>query len=155
MFTKVFAVLALASSTLAAGSARVVNSCTFPITLWSVGSSISDPSTLAPSSGLYSEPFTHDPTTGGKAIKVTLAPDGLYTGAPQTIFAYTFDENANQIWYDLSDIFGDAFSGQKVTLSSANTECPSIVWDDGVPPAGSQVKVCEAGSDIILTLCAA
>ncbi|KAJ6438152.1 bys1 family protein [Purpureocillium lavendulum] len=142
---------ALAQLTSAVGNARVTNKCPFSVTAWSVGSTISDPHTLSTGS-TYSEVFTRDPKTGGRAIKVTLDPDGLYTGKPQTIYAYNLD--GSTIWYDLSDVFGDAFAGHKVKLASANKDCPSIVWSNGTPPAGSQVKNCGAAWDVTLTLCA-
>jgi hypothetical protein len=137
----------------AVGNARVVNNCACEVTLWSVGGSVSSPYTLAANGGSYSEAFVKDPASGGKALKITLQPDGLYTGAAQTIFAYNLD--GATIWYDLSDVFGDAFAGRKLVERSANQGCPAIQWDNGVPPAGSQVKACGSDSDVTLTLCAA
>jgi hypothetical protein len=134
----------------AVGSARVNNQCPFNVTLWSVGQSVAGPYTLA-SQGSYAEQFVKDPVTGGKAIKITLDSDGLYDGAPQTTFSYSLD--GATIWYDLSDVFGDAFAGNALTETSANTSCPTISWPSGTPPAGSQVKACASGSDITLTLC--
>ncbi|KAL6874560.1 hypothetical protein HDV57DRAFT_235560 [Trichoderma longibrachiatum] len=147
----VLAIAALVESASALGKARVVNKCPFSVTLWSVGSAVSAPTTLA-QGGSYGETFSRDPVTGGRAIKVTVQPDGLYTGKPQTIFATNLD--GNTIWYDLSDVFGDAFNGHKVVVASANAACPQIVWTSGVPPAGSQVKNCGADKDVTLTLCA-
>jgi hypothetical protein len=142
----------LTSTASALGFARVVNRCSFPVTLWSVGSSVSQPYTLGPAGGSYAEQFRRDPQTGGIALKVTREPDGLYTGRPQTIFAYNLDGGA--IWYDLSDTFGDAFAGLRVDERSANAACPAITWPNGIPPAGSQVKNCGSDYDVILTLCA-
>ncbi|KAM0450580.1 hypothetical protein ACHAO4_006563 [Trichoderma viride] len=147
----VVAIAAFVESASALGKARVVNKCPYSVTLWSVGSAISAPTTLA-QGGSYGETFSRDPVTGGRAIKVTIQSDGLYTGKPETIFALNLQDNT--IWYDLSDVFGDAFTGKKVTVSSANTACPSITWSNGVPPAGSQVKNCGADKDVTLTLCA-
>jgi hypothetical protein len=147
--------LALAATTplaAAVGNATVINNCSYCVSAWSVGSSVSGPYELNPSGGSYTEQFVKDPQTGGIAIKITVQPDGLYTGQPQTIFAYNLD--GDQVWYDLSDVFGDAFSGQKVVESSAGAGCPAIVWDNGLPPAGSQVKVCSSDDDVTLTLCA-
>ncbi|EOO00625.1 putative bys1 family protein [Phaeoacremonium minimum UCRPA7] len=141
----------LAQLATAVGSARVVNKCSNSVTLWSVGSDVAGPYTLG-TNGAYSEQFVVDPTTGGKALKITTTSDGLYTGAPQTIFSYSLD--GDSVWYDLSDVFGDAFSGHKVVEASADTSCPAITWDNGTPPAGSQVKKCGSGSDVTLTLCA-
>ncbi|TWU73128.1 hypothetical protein ED733_001057 [Metarhizium rileyi] len=142
--------VALAGAVSALGNAVVKNNCGFPVTLWSVGSQISNPNTLQ-SGQKYSEQFSRDPQTGGRALKITREPDGLFTGKPQTIFAYNLKDGA--IWYDLSDVFGDAFAGNKLVVGSADTSCPSIVWSNGVPPAGSQVKNCRDSADVILKLC--
>ncbi|KAK4122196.1 hypothetical protein N657DRAFT_575886 [Parathielavia appendiculata] len=136
----------------ALGKARVVNNCDETVHVWSVGSQVEGPYGLSPKVGYYAEEFRKDPVTGGKALKVTRNADGLYTGAPQTVFAYNLD--GDKIWYDLSDVFGDAFVGKKLVVASAEQTCPSIIWPTGVPPAGSQVKVCTANQDVVFTLCA-
>jgi len=142
----------LAAGASAIGNARVLNKCAFPVTLWSVGEHVGAPFTVAAKTGVYSEPFVKDPVTGGKALKITKTADGLYTGAAQTVYAYSLV--GADVWYDLSNVFGNAFEGSKVTVASAQTTCPSIVWATGVPPAGSQVKVCTSAKDVTLTLCA-
>ncbi|EQK99821.1 hypothetical protein G6O67_004133 [Ophiocordyceps sinensis] len=141
---------ALASVASAVGNARVVNNCPFEVTTWSVGSTVLGPFTLQ-TGGVYSEPFTRDPKTGGRAIKTTLDRDGLYTGQPQTIFAYNLQDN--HVWYDLSNVFGNAFEGNRLVVASGDAACEAIAWDDGVPPAGSQVKNCQEKADVSLTLC--
>ena len=145
--------LTLAPFAAAVGSARVTNNCNFAVTLWSVGGSISQGYTLAPRGGTYSEPFVVDPKSGGKALKITVDPNGLFTGKPETIFAYNL--SGNLVYYDLSDVFGDAFAGRKLVEASANTACAAIVWPSGTPPGGSQVKSCDANADVTLTLCSA
>ena len=149
------AVLALAAvvTPLAAavGVVRVLNKCPTTVYVWSVGAGISGPFGLGQGAS-YSEQMVKDPVTGGKALKVAKTADGLYTGAPETIFAYNLDKG--NVWYDLSDVFGDGFAGSKLVVASAEASCPSIVWADGVPPAGSQVKVCTASKDVTFTLCA-
>jgi hypothetical protein len=145
--------LAATASAGAVGSAKVVNKCNFAVSLWSVGTDIDGPHRLSANGGSYGETFVRDPNTGGKALKVTVPDDGLWTGAPQINFAYNLD--GAQVWYDLSDVFGDPFAGHKVTVSSDEPTCPSIVWDNGTPPAGSQVKVCTSAKSVTLTLCAA
>ncbi|KAH6626507.1 Bys1 family protein [Chaetomium sp. MPI-SDFR-AT-0129] len=145
----VLALAALAPLVSAVGKARVVNKGDDTVYVWSVGSQIAGPYTLN-KGGYYSEEFTKDPVTGGKAFKITKTIDGLYTGAPQTIFAYSLDND--KVWYDLSDVFGDAFNGKKLVVASAETTCPSIIWPTGVPPAGSQVKVCTSTQDVKLTI---
>ncbi|KAE8159671.1 hypothetical protein BDV40DRAFT_272475 [Aspergillus tamarii] len=97
---------------------------------------------------LYAETFRRDPQTGGVSIKLTTVPNGLSTSAPQTIFAYSLVED--RVWYDLSDVFGDPFRGSRVFLDGEVTD---IVWERGVPPAGSKVGNQRAGVDLVLTLC--
>ena len=136
----------------ATGSARVINHCTESVTLWSVGSSVSGPVTLAANTGTYAEPFVRDPVTGGKSLKITKAADGLYTGAPQLNFAYSLD--GATVWYDLSSVFGDVFPGKKLVVASAETTCPAITWASGTNPGGSQTKACTSAKDVALVLCA-
>ncbi|KAK1995117.1 Bys1 family protein [Colletotrichum falcatum] len=150
------AALAAVTPAAALGKATVVNNCAAEVSLWSVGSSVVAAGPLAARGGTYAETFARDPATGGRALKVTSARDGLYTGAPQLVFAYTLD-NANgggAVWYDLSTVFGDGFKGSKLVVASREASCPAIVWDAGVSPGGSQVKVCTAEQDVVLTLCA-
>ncbi|RCI12243.1 hypothetical protein L249_0927 [Ophiocordyceps polyrhachis-furcata BCC 54312] len=150
-FTNVVLVAALASGASAVGKARVENKCGFPISLWSVGGSVSNAVRLA-TGGVYEEFFAHDATSGGRALKITRTPDGLFTGQPQTIFAYSL--NGDIVFYDLSDVFGDDFVGNRLEVTSKPDNCEPIIWRDGMPPAGSQVKSCVALSDITLTMCA-
>ncbi|GAO18939.1 uncharacterized protein UV8b_03367 [Ustilaginoidea virens] len=143
--------LGLTQAASAVGHAYVYNNCDFGVTLWSVGSNIA-PSNYLDSRSNYFETFTVDPTTGGRALKITREPDGLFTAKPQTVFAYNLRDGA--VWYDLNDVYGDPFAGHKLLLRSADRSCPSIVWPQGIPPGGSQVKNCRDGADVILTLCA-
>lgn len=145
-------VAALASLANAAGTASVINRCGFPVFLWSVGGSIGPRHTIQPGKS-FSEPIHRDPQSGGIAIKITKTPNGLFDGSPQTNFAYTLD--GNKVWYDLSDVFGDTFSGSRLKVIPSVATCPHICWPNGISPSGSQVRVCQASSDLTLTLCAA
>jgi Blastomyces yeast-phase-specific protein len=142
----------LAPLVTAVGKARVMNDCPFNITLWSVDSQIHGPVTIQPRGGRYKEPFRHDPKTGGVAIKITREADGLFTGAPQLNFAYTLD--GDKVFYDLSNVFGAPFEEKKLVELSAERSCPVIQWDNGTPPAGSQVRDCTSAEDVVLILCA-
>jgi hypothetical protein len=156
-FTMYKSIIAIASMALvpmaaAVGSARVINNCDFEVTLWSVGGSISDPSTLASNGGSYSEQFVVDPSSGGKALKITRESDGLFTSKPQTDFAYSL--SGDRIFYDLSDVFGDPFSGLQIKVAPTDTSCPSIVWGSGFSASfQSNVHDCSADADVSLTLC--
>ncbi|KAL4947522.1 hypothetical protein BDW69DRAFT_190127 [Aspergillus filifer] len=138
-----------ANETTPLGHAVVVNNCQMAIYVWSVGQSISGQSIIQPGDG-YAEVYRRDPKTGGVAIKITTVPDGLYTSAPQTVFAYNLVDN--MVWYDLSDLFGDPFEGDSVSLLPSE---PAIRWEEGVPPSGSQVRVLQADNDLVLNLCIA
>ena len=137
------------------GTASVLNKCSFPVTLWSMGSSVSAPVALDAATGAYNEQYAQDPVTGGKALKITTASDGLYTFAPELVFAYALD--GDKIWYDLSSVFGDAFTGYKVSLEGKETDgtsCGAIEWATGTQLAGSQTRVCGSAAGVVLTLCA-
>ena len=145
----VAALIPLAS---AAGNAIVKNNCATPVYLWSVGGSVGPMQTIA-AGKQYSEALHYDPVSGGIALKITTTSNGLYDGSPQTIFAYTLD--GSSLWYDLSDVFGDPFSGKALVVRPSVTSCSNICWANGVSPSGSQTHKCQSTSDITLTLCAA
>lgn len=148
---KVFVFSCFTTSTLAIGRAIVTNQCDAPIYLWSVGSSIS-PQTILPRDNSYAEVLTSDPTSGGRALKITSTPDGLFVpSTSQLVFAYNIDNSS--VWYDLSSVFGDGFSGQTLRIQPSDEACDSIVWYDGRTPAGSQVKKCQRDTNLELTFC--
>ena len=137
------------------GHAIVNNHCNFPIYIWSVGTTVEPVQTVLPNHS-YSEEFRDDPNTGGIAVKISTDQDGLYTSAPQMVFSYNLSHsknqgaNSEQVWYNLSDVFGDPFAGYSVSLTPAE---PAIHWENGVPPAGSQVRVIASSADLVLSLC--
>lgn len=144
------AISSLSSLASAVGDANVFNNCTFPVYLWSVDSTVSQEYTLQQGQS-YSEVLHSDPSTGGIAIKITTVENGLYNSSPETIFSYSLTNG--QVWYDLSDTFGDPFSGDALTVTPSDTTCATISWPDGTTPSGSQVNVCEDNTNITLTLC--
>lgn len=133
----------------AVGNAIVLNELTAPVYLWSVGSSVG-PAQIVPPGEAYSEPFRVDPSSGGIAIKITATENGLYDGSPQTIFSYSLVND--RVFYDLSDVYGDAFSGDYVALAPSDPSCPLIVWQNGVPGGGSNVKDCQSEANVTLNL---
>jgi Blastomyces yeast-phase-specific protein len=144
------AVSSLSSLASAVGNAVVLNNCAFPVYVWSVDSTVSQEYTINQGQS-YSEVLHSDPTTGGVAIKITTVEDGLYNSSPETIYAYSLTNG--EVWYDLSDVFGDPFSGSPLTVTPSDASCGTISWPDGVSPTGSQVNVCEDAANITLTLC--
>ncbi|KAJ5467414.1 hypothetical protein N7475_005166 [Penicillium sp. IBT 31633x] len=137
------------------GHAIVQNHCAFRVYLWSVGSTVLPVRALAPNDN-YSEVFRENPDAGGIAIKISVDRDGLYNSSPQMVFAYNLSstrdggKSQERVWYDLSDVFGDPFVGYPVSLTPSE---PLISWEDGVPPAGSQVRVAASSTDLVLSLC--
>jgi hypothetical protein len=145
------AIISLAACAQAIGRAIVTNQCDAPIYLWSIGGSISEQYTITKDTS-YSEVFHTDPVSGGIALKISPIEGGIFKpNVSQTIFAYNLD--TNQVWYDMSDIFGDGFSGRTMKVTPTDSTCESITWGTGKPPAGSQVKTCQAETDLELTFC--
>jgi hypothetical protein len=149
--TLALATLSFATSAHAVGRAIVTNQCDDPIYLWSVGGSISEQNKITKDTS-YSEIFHADPASGGVALKITPLEGGLFKpNVSQTIFAYSLD--GNQVWYDMSDMFGDGFAGRTMKITPSDSTCEGITWGAGKPPAGSQVKSCNAEADVELTFC--
>ncbi|GES66358.1 BYS1 domain protein [Aspergillus terreus] len=135
----------------AVGNAVVKNNCNYPVYLWSVGGSVGPKQTIQPGAS-YSEPFRRDAQSGGISLKITRVDDSSPSNHPQVNYAYTLD--GSNVWYDMSDVFGDPFKGTALVVKPSDTGCQSICWPNGIPLAGSQVKVCQANSNEVLTLCA-
>ncbi|KAJ4367909.1 hypothetical protein N0V86_009749 [Didymella sp. IMI 355093] len=141
----------LPASILAVGRAIVTNQCDAPIYLWSVGSTISNQTTL-PKDSSYGKLFDTDPMSGGIALKITSTPEGLFTpNASQLIFAYNIDDS--YVWYDMSSLFGDGFAGRTLKIQPSDDACESITWYDGRTPSGSQVRKCPRETSLELTFC--
>ena len=151
MLFNTLALVALVTGVQAVGRAIVTNQCDEPIYLWSVGGSISGQNVIKKDQS-YSEVFHRDPASGGIALKITNVESGIFKpNVSQTIFAYNLDSNV--IWYDMSDIFGDGFAGRTLSIKPTDSSCQSIVWGSGKPPGGSQVKNCQANTNLELTFC--
>ncbi|KAJ5688809.1 BYS1 domain protein [Penicillium macrosclerotiorum] len=136
----------------AVGNAVVENHCDSPVYLWSVGSSVGERQTIDPGAN-YSEELRHDDVSGGIALKITTTENGLYDGSPQTDFAYAL--SGTEVFYDLSDVFGDPFSGKTLVVNPSVDTCNNICWSGGIAAtAASQTESCTSDSDVTLTLCA-
>lgn len=146
------ALAALTPLAAAAGSAIVENQCKDTVYLWSVGGSMGDRQDIK-AGGIYSEEIHRDPVSGGVALKITTTEGGLFDGSPQLNYAYTLSEDGSRVFYDLSNVFGNAFEGDAVIVEPSKKECGVIDWPNGTPSDGSQVKDCESSADIRLTLC--
>lgn len=89
-----------------------------------------------------------DDMTGGVAIKVTKSADGLYSGAPQQVFAYNLD--GATVWYDLSTVFGEPFAGYR--LEVVGDHGGTILWPNGTHPGGSQVKTAPSEGNVFFSI---
>ncbi|KAF3035650.1 hypothetical protein E8E12_001100 [Didymella heteroderae] len=151
LLTTITALSTLTGAALAVGRAIVTNQCDSPIYLWTVGSTTSN-QTILPKDSSYGELFHTDPVSGGIALKITPAPDDLFTpNASQLVFAYNVENS--YIWYDMSSLFGDSFAGRTLRIQPSDDACDSIGWHDGRTPVGSQVKKCQKETDLELTFC--
>jgi hypothetical protein len=143
---------AFATTPPAIGRAIITNQCEEPLYLWSVGGTISPQNTITKDTS-YSETFRHDPVSGGIALKLSNTEGGIFkSNVSQTIFAYSLDD-VGEVWYDMSDLFGDGFAGRTMTVRPSDPDCESISWYAGKPGMGSQVKSCGAETDLELTFC--
>jgi hypothetical protein len=151
VFPHIALLVTSATSVLALGRAIVTNQCDQPVYLWSVGSTISNQTTL-PKDSSYSEIFHSDPESGGISIKITSTPDGIFqNGTSQLVFAYSID--GSTVRYNLTSVFGDGFAGRTLRVQPSDEKCDSISWYDGRAPKDGQIKSCERETNLELTFC--
>lgn len=151
------ALLSLAPSVMAAGSAYVVNNCGMPVYFASVAQSAAASMEPLPSSG-YSEAYSL-PNVG---VSIKLSPN-----ATGEVTQFEFTWSSGSINYDISNINGNPFSAQGMSLT------PSMAGASGYPscqtvscPAGQstcsaaynqpddvKTMVCPEDSDLTFTLC--
>jgi len=152
------ALLTLFPTSLAVGTAHVVNNCGAQVYFASVGQSAHSDMAALPASG-YSEGFDKS----GVGISIKLSPSA---SGPVTQFEFTWVEGQN-VAYDISNIDGNPFSAGGMSL------VPSMEGAEGFPscvtvncPAGQdrcdaaynlpddvRTKVCPENSDLTFTLC--
>jgi Blastomyces yeast-phase-specific protein len=151
------ALLALAPSAMAVGSATVVNNCGFPIYYASVGQSYT--ADMQELQGSYTEQYTQP----GVGVSIKLSPNNSEGAVSQ--FEFTWADG--KINYDLSNINGAPFAGSGMKI------VPSMMGDPNNPscqevdcPAGQSVctaaynqpndvrtMVCDQDSDLTLYMC--
>ena len=150
-------VASIISGAAATGNAIVHNKCTKPMYLWSVGDSSSSQVALPDHTVAYHESYRSRKAGGGISIKVCNTPELTDN---QTQFEYTLD--TTKIWYDLSNINGNALNGVDYELKASDPDCPVVhcpatdakckavynVWNDD-----ASTHACSADSDLIFTLC--
>ena len=155
--TATLALLSLTPAALAVGSAHVVNNCGGTVYYASVSQGVASSMKALPAGG-YSEAYTKS----NVGISIKLAPTAT---SPVTQFKFTW--SAGQVAYDISNIDGNPFADQGMSLT------PSMIDASGFPtcqpvncPAGQstceaaynqpddvRTMVCPDASDLVFTLC--
>lgn len=64
----------------------------------------------------------------------------LFDKSPQTDFAYTLD--GSKVWYDVTDMYGDAFKGCPITVQADNPTCGKTTWSDGIVTKPNEILEC-------------
>ena len=135
------------------GKAVVQNKCAFPVYLASVSGFVTPaPQKLAPGA-TWSENYRQDASGGGVSVKIAKG-DNLATN-PIEQLEYKVD---TALWYDLSEINGHPFEGQKIVLQPSGGNGPSCVPVNSKTayqrPDDTATKSCPLNTDLTLTLCA-
>ena len=159
-----FALAAVAVSTARAqGTAAIVNMCSEPAYIWSVGDEQSPMVALPNQTVGYQEPYRSKADLSGISIKIApsfVGDGGLDTSKNITQFEYTLTPGT--IWYDLSYVNGNAFQGIPVLLQPSDLSCPNVTCaaDDGVckevynnPNDDLATHACGADADLFFLLC--
>ena len=153
MFTTLLASAALLASTAlaqGAGSAVVVNQCSYPVSLTNVPASGGGQSQIGPNTlstgGSYSQPWTQLSNGQGWSIKLTKDGEGTVLQ-----YEYTFN-NDGTIWYDLSAVNGDPFSGDWAFSATGDCSPRDAAYQYATDDAYGE-QSCPADSTITVTLC--
>lgn len=154
------ALLLTFATTTIAGTAIVKNNCGSTVYFASIKQSVHAAFQPLPAGG-YSESYNLD----NVGISIKLSPNA--NGAPVTQFEYTWTKGDKMVAYDISNIDGNPFAMQGMSLA------PSIATPGAFPscvtvdcPAGQdycdaaynlpddvRTKVCPDNADLIFTLC--
>lgn len=150
--------LAFAPSVLAVGGVSVQNNCPFPVYYAAIGGQSAAMQPL-PASG-YSAGYSDE----GVGFSIKLGAEDSLSG-PITQFEYTWKDG--KIYYDLSNINGDPFESEGMTLTpsmtgdSSNPSCQVVNCPAGeavctaayTSPDDPDTNSCNQDSNLVLTLC--
>uniref|UniRef100_A0A093UT95 Uncharacterized protein n=1 Tax=Talaromyces marneffei PM1 TaxID=1077442 RepID=A0A093UT95_TALMA len=95
---------------------------------------------------------------GGVDLRFTTVPDGLLTSSALARFTYNIVQEREQIWYALTNLYGDPFFDRPVTMMPVNPSgylCRKIRWPSGVPTTTGRTRVnwCGPYTSFHLYLC--
>ncbi|KAF2660293.1 hypothetical protein K491DRAFT_688335 [Lophiostoma macrostomum CBS 122681] len=149
MRTTLFLPLVFPPFVSALGRAIVSNLCPDTLYLWNpLNTNI--PTALHTDSS-YSELYQSNITA------LLLTPFATHPGnTSQTVFSYALSSDKSQIWYNLSDAYGDPFFGRTISVKPSNVNCQDIEWYFGKPPAGSNDTAgqnCIGEADVEVEFC--
>lgn len=134
--------LATMVSTALAGNAIVKNNCAEDVYLTITRSDQSSTQyALAADSGTYSETLTGQ----GNSFGVTKSADYYSASTPKLIWG--FSDSASTVYYSVSSVDGNPFSGESFSLSATNTACGTVTAYDGL------TYTCADSNDFTLALC--
>ncbi|KAJ5428791.1 hypothetical protein N7445_010245 [Penicillium cf. griseofulvum] len=107
------------------------------------------PLTTVPSGGTFSEPFR----VSGSTVKV----DKTRNLASPLFFGYSFQDNTDRVYYELSTEFGNPFAADPNSLSPGEGcqafDCEANNADCYSTPADKKVKECPEPVTLTLDLC--
>jgi hypothetical protein len=136
-----------AEKSMLTGQAHIFNRCTFDVNYWINNEG---PHVL-PAGGNWGEAFS---TSGSRTITLMTSPR-LYSADPKVLMGYTYRADQATVYYDLYSGDGTTpFKGFKVVQNSANPNCRTNTWNNGVPVAGEHQLACASDRDVNLWLCA-
>lgn len=128
MHAKSTVALALvAATTVSAGTTTLLNKCSFPV-YFSTVSDFAAPVKTLQSGETYNESYLTNPNGGGVSVKIAKDP----SLASATQFEYTLMPGT--LWYDLSNINGDPFQADGMSLMTSDPNCRNVLC-----PAGNTI----------------
>lgn len=145
------AVLAFSAVAQGAGSAIVINQCSYPVTMANVPASGGGQSEIGPNTlntgDSYSQQYTQLSNGDGWSIK--LAKDSSMSQVMQ--YEYTY-HNDGTIWFDLSDVNGDPWGGDWVISGSGDCSPKQTAYQFSTDDAYG-MQSCSDSSSVTVTLC--
>ncbi|KAL6721032.1 hypothetical protein ACLMJK_000132 [Lecanora helva] len=141
----------LASTTLSASTAKVLNSCTFDI-YYRLSDSTSQPpniNTISANGGTFTEAFDTNP---GRSIQLSTDQNSLAAGQSM---AFEYTVSGSTIYYDLSTVTGSPFASTPLQLSASDSSCPAVGLGPAYqnPSGQGLVKTCNSQTDLTLLFC--
>ena len=136
------------------GSAIVKNNCGFDIHLVSVSSTTGPEQIIRPGNS-YSERFR--PSSSGAGTSLKIGRSNPLAGGSIIQFEYAISNTL--VYYDLSAVNGDPFSGYYRSIDPAISTCARITCPanqnpcSALPGQHSATQSCSAGGNLVFNIC--